>query len=411
MNNQHYGRNLFGYLWHALFFSITFAFTDYNSVLPSLILKAGGSFYHIGLLTFISIGFPLFFQILFMGYITGAQHKKKFLLLGIHLRIIALAGIGYSIYRFINGRSDGFVLYIYLWLIIFSMSGALANLPYNHLAGVSFKGMGRKVYLFRKQIVTALGMVISAILVGIFLRHFDFPVNYMTLFFAASIMLFIASLGFWLLREEKVASIKPAVSVATIFKSIPLYLKESSNLLNLVIIANLSGVFIGLIPFLMGVVKNEIGISAELVGKVVFFQYMSMILSSILWRKIMHSKGFKGLLMATSGLAFILPLITLGLLSLSGEKSIYVLFFLLGAIISAYKIGMEGSLLEISSDENRIIFTGIFGALNILGSLIPLVGGFLFEVIPYTIIFLFISLLALLNFKYIRRLDCPIDHA
>jgi hypothetical protein len=409
MNPQIANRNLIGYLWHASFFSMTYAFTDYNSVLPSLILKAGGRFFHIGLMTFISIGFPLFFQILFTSFISRARFKKKFLLLGIHLRIFALAGIGFSIYNFIRGNAEGFLIQIYIWLLLFSMSGALANLPYNHLAGMSFKNHFRKVYLFRKQILTAIGMGLSAVLVGIYLKSFDYPRNYMILFFSASGMLLIASFGFWILKEPDSESSPLTFSFSDLFRQIPSYLREYPNLFYLIIIANILGIFLGFIPFLMGIVKNQMGITAGLVANVVLFQYGSMILSSFLWKNVMHSTGFKGLLKMTVFLAFLMPLVSLGLLSLHWNGGIYLLFFLLGSVISSYRISMEGALLEISTDQNRVLFTGIYGALNILGAIIPLIGGVLLDYVAYPILFLVISFLAIFSFYFLGKLECPVD--
>lgn len=410
MNSRDIHKNLFGFWWHAFFFSMTYAFTDYNTVLPSLILKSGGAFIHIGLLTFISIGFPLVFQIIFTSFISKSRSKKKFLLVGIHLRIFALAGIAFSIYNYLEGNASGFLLQVYLWMIIFTMSGAMANLSYNHLAGLSFKMEVRKKYLLYKQIFTALGMAISAIAVSFLLKSFVFPENYMYLFLAASVLLLMASGGFWILKEKKDVHNGQFVSLTHLLKNIFSILRQYPNLRYLILIANSLGVFLGFIPFIMGIVKNQFGLTFQLVGSIVLFQYASMILSTFLWKQIIHKKGYKGLLTVTIFLSGLLPLLVLLFLSLSISSGIFILFFFLGSVISAYRISMEGALLEISTDENRVLFSGILGAMNFLGALIPLIGGILFHIIPYYYLFGAIVLISLSSYTFLQKMECPAEN-
>lgn len=56
--NQH-SRNFYAFLWHATFLALTLTLTDVNTILPALIVKAGGTAMHIGLLTAIMVGTPI----------------------------------------------------------------------------------------------------------------------------------------------------------------------------------------------------------------------------------------------------------------------------------------------------------------------------------------------------------------
>ncbi len=71
-------RNAF--FWHAFFLAVTTSFTEVNTVMPALVLRAGGSAFTVGALTAIMLGLPLITQLFFAGYLSTRQRKKPQLL-------------------------------------------------------------------------------------------------------------------------------------------------------------------------------------------------------------------------------------------------------------------------------------------------------------------------------------------
>ncbi|NOX90362.1 MAG: MFS transporter [Calditrichaeota bacterium] len=402
-------RNFYAFLWHAFWFSFTFAFTDYNTVLPAMIVKAGGASWHIGVLTFITIGFPLISQLIFTPFLASRSSKKPYLLFGINLRVIALAGIGATIFIFTEGSSSLIIFLIYLWMLLFTFSGAFAGLSYTHIVGISFSGNERKLFLVKKQILGAVGMALSAYIVRLVLSQREYPSNYTLLFFMASAMLLLASLGFWILREPVQRSNTAQISVFQLTKKIPAILKENRNLLNLIIVANFVSASLILIPFLTGSLKERFTLTGSLVGNLLLFQYAGMIISNAFWNRIVRSRGFKGLLFLTILMVSAIPLFGILILAISSKPLLYLLFFFIGGGISAYKIGMEGGLLEISTNENRVLFTGVFGAMNIISSVLPLITGFVFHLLPYHTIFIVFSLITFSSIHFLKKMRCPVD--
>ena len=55
-------RNYWAFLWHAAWLALAATFTDVNTVMPGLIVQAGGSEIHVGILTGIMIGVPMITQ-------------------------------------------------------------------------------------------------------------------------------------------------------------------------------------------------------------------------------------------------------------------------------------------------------------------------------------------------------------
>ncbi len=403
-------RNFYGFLWHALWFAFTSAFTDYNTVLPALIIKAGGAMWHIGILTFLSIGIPLASQLIFTPFVSTRPRKKPYLLLGINLRIIALAGIGWTIYLFLHNPAFApFMVNVYLWMLLFTFSGAFAGLSYTHILGLSFQGDARKHLIVTKQALSSVGLALSALAVNVILRQKAYPLNYMQLFFMASGMLLIASLGFWVLKEKPLESQIQRSTVWGLLKNIPGILRENKNLTYLIVIANLLSASMILIPFITGSLKGRFELSGLLIGNLLLFQYAGMILSNWGWRKIVKRKGFKGLFRLTIFLIGFMPLAAFVILQLNVVLLLYLFFFYVGSGISAYKIAIEGGLLEISTDENRVLFTGVFGATNLISSIFPLLTGALFHLIPTAIILVGMGLLTLSALYFLNRLQCPVD--
>ena len=120
-------QNMFAFFWHALFLAFVSTFIDVNTILSSFILKIGGSSTHVGILTGISIGLPLITQLLFAGFLASRPRKKPFLILGLYLRVITLAGMGYTLSISDTVSPKWLLLLVFFWLGVFSISGAFAG--------------------------------------------------------------------------------------------------------------------------------------------------------------------------------------------------------------------------------------------------------------------------------------------
>ena len=62
--------------------------------------------------------------------------------------------------------------------------------------------------------------------------------------------------------------------------------------------------------------------------------------------------------------------------------------------------------MQISTNENRALYTGIAGAGNLLTVLFPLVAGFLIKEFDYIAVFSSVSILIFVSYFFVNRLDC-----
>ena len=86
--------NFMALLWHAGFLAFAQNFMDIDTVIPAMLIEAGGNAVHVGIMSAILLGGSSFTQIIFAPYLSNREHKKKFLLLGINARILSLLGLG-----------------------------------------------------------------------------------------------------------------------------------------------------------------------------------------------------------------------------------------------------------------------------------------------------------------------------
>ncbi|MGK9475787.1 MFS transporter [Melioribacter sp. OK-6-Me] len=396
-------RNFFSLIWHAFWLALAETFADKNTILPALILYAGGTQTDVGYLTSIMIGVPLLSQLFFAILLRDKPHKKNFLLAAIYLRVIAFAGAAYSIFLIGQISTTSFIYFLLFWMFLFSVSGAFAGISYGDIVGKSFENSIRKKFFAFKQFFTGIGILFSAFLAKYLLNGIEFPRNYQVAFFSAASFLFIASFGFWMINEKASQLI---IKKEKLLGIITREIKDSKTLRQLILISNLAGVSFVTLPFLIGYIKESIPITKLEVGNFLLIQISGMIASSLIWKKVVHRYSYKGMMRISIPLLASIPLLSLLINSI---MLFYVLFFIIGGAIGSWKIIQEGAIIEISNEENRTLYLGLFGTLNLSLIIAPLFIGTIINYIDISYIFVTSAILTLISFFIIKKIVCPID--
>ncbi len=403
-------RNYRAFLWHAVFLSITVTFTEVNSVIPAMILEVGGGEFHIGVVTAIMIGVPLIAQLNFAGFLHGKRRKKPYLLAGINLRVLSLGLIALTLISVTRLTTLQALLLIYAELLLFTTSGAFAGISYVDLVGKSFHGGVRQTFFTRKQLIASIGIFFSAIIARQVLHAFSFPYNYSLLFAAAAIVLLIATGGFWMVRETTGGE-RGHSSYIQNLKSIPSVLKIDPNLRTYLWFVNGVGFHVALIPFYVALAKKRYFLDPALAGNLLFVQIIGMVGASLLWPWIVKWGGFKRVLKIWSLLSFLLPLSALIVSTFLPLIAYIALFLFTGAAISARKVSQDAVIVELSTEENRVLYTAIIGTLNLSIAFFPIVIGTLIGFFGYVPVFIGVSVLALSARLILQRLVCPVDRS
>ncbi len=193
--------NFRAFLWHAGFLAFAQNFMDVDTVVPAMVAEAGGNSLHIGFMSAIMMGGSSFTQLLFAPMVNHFPFKKKFLLTGINLRIMSLFALSIILYVMATSHSSNALWYIFLFISVFSFSGAFTNISFVDILGKSINSEKRKAFFSAKQIVGGIIVLLTAVAAKKILSAFAYPLNFSLMFLFGGGALLIASLGFWNIKE------------------------------------------------------------------------------------------------------------------------------------------------------------------------------------------------------------------
>lgn len=402
-------RNFLAFIWHAFWLALANTFAERNTVLPGLIIFVGGSQTEVGILTAITVGVPIFSQLAFAGYLSQKVYKKNFLIIGVYLRVIAFLGTVWTLTQAEVINSFTIILLVFFWMLLFSISGAFAGVSYSDILGKSITGNTRKRFFVTRQFLSSIGVLLSAVVAREFLKGFEYPQNYIIMFSFAAAMLFIAAFGFLALKESPTKVFRSERNFLQVLKSIPSVLKADIRFRNFIILNNLIQLPLTLIPFIIVLAKDNLGISKEIIGNFLLFQIFGMILSNLVWSKVVNKKAFIGIVKVLVGIEIFLLLASLMTAEYGNIYIFYFIFIIIGSAMSAFKISSEGMFLEISTDENRALYQGISGSLNITVAFFPLVSGLLIKYLGFAPIFIGGGLLVAMSYFLTPKIKCGND--
>ena len=402
---NHSKRNFNSFVWHSVFLALTKNFVDVNTVIPTMLLRAGGTSFHLGILTAIMIGGSRFMQLIFGAFLTHKEKTKKYLLLGIYLRVAALLVLGYLLSFADKFVGKGMVGVILLLMTIFSFSGAFAAIAYNDILGKSINTKSRKKFFIIKQGLAATAVLLSALIARKILEIYDYPSNYSILFILAGILLLIGTGGFLMIKEKPT----PVDGKPNFIEKLKLFwvaLVKDKNLRNYLYMVNTTSLAFAILPFLIFLAKKNFGLTGREIGNYLLLQVIGIILASILFKFLAKGHKYKGILAVHILAGAMLPVFALWL---QHNQSWFVLIFLFsGVVLASKEIAIPGILLEISNDRNRAIYTGISGAGSLSIVVFPLIAGALISSWGFTPIFLFVSATVLTSFIFSHKIDCKL---
>lgn len=395
-------RNFYSLLWHAGFLALSRPFMDVDTVIPAMLVDAGGSAVQIGILTAIMMGGSSFTQLIFAPFISNYAYKKKFLLIGINSRILALFGMGVMLFYSASINPANVIWLIFFLISIFSLSGAFANIGYTDIFGKSVLPESRKPFFSLKQVINGVLLFISALLAKKALAIDDYPFNYGYMFFIAFGALFMASLGFWNLKE--VVPSKMKVSSPKHFLSlIKSELKSNPRLKYFLGFINTMGISVSLLPFIILYGKEVVGTESSATGWFLLFKIVGSVLTGLILFILAGKYKYRNLLYGSALFSVMMPL----LLFIPVHMPALITIFVVGGVVfTAYSISMNGVLLEISGTENRALYTGIAGAGNILPAIFPLLSGWIIKNHGFEPFFIMYSLTILTSLYFIYKLNC-----
>lgn len=394
--------NFYAFLWHGIFLALAQNFMDVDTILPAMLIESGGTAIHVGVMTAIMLGGASITQLFFAPFISNYNYKRKFLLLGINSRMMAILGLVFLL-LYSRQLSSQLVLWLIFALIaIFSVGGAFANVSYTDIFGKSVLPEQRKTFFSIRQVVIGAGVFISALFARKVLVSAEYPDNYTRMFLIGFTALSIASIGFWRLKEVVPSSLR-ITGVKHFFSFFKNELRTSPKLKYFLAYVNTQGIVMSLMPFLLLYAKQVHDGGVGQTGLFLIFKVIGTISAGLVIFLMKKRIRYRNILNMNPFLAIIPPV----LLIIFPDISTLFPFFLIGGIVySLYSISMNGVLLEVSGNENRALYTGIAGAGNILPAVFPLLGGWMIKSVGFTWFFAVFIVVVLSSLYFVYKLNC-----
>lgn len=394
--------NYHAFIWHTSFLALAMNFMDVDTVIPAMLVEAGGSGLHVGLMTAIMLGGSSFTQLIFAPFVSNYAFKKKFLLLGINARILSLLMIAVMLYFSVWIKRELIIWMLFLLITSFSLGGAFANVSYTDILGKSIIPSIRKRFFSVKQVATGAILFLSALFAKKVLTLEDFPVNYAYMFLIGFLALFIASLGFWRLKEQ-IPSRMAVRNPGHFFSLIKVELVQNRKLGYFLGFINTMGISITFLPFIMLYAKELYNTQSHETGLFLLYKVIGSVGIGLLLFVLSKKYRYRYLLYGNVLLVLSVTLILL----ITHDSPPFGLIFLTGGIIySVYTISLNGVLLEVSGTDNRTLYTGIAGAGNVLPALFPLLGGWIIERFGFQLFFALFAFSILSSLFFIYKLNC-----
>lgn len=394
--------NFYAFLWHATFLAFARNFMDVDTVIPAMLVESGGNAFHIGLMTAIMLGGSSFTQLFFAPWLSNRQFKRGFLITGINVRIFSLAGLGVLLIL-LTGEQKGYVLWlVFLFITLFSLAGAFANISYTDILGKSVMPDRRKTFFSTVQIISGVIVLAAAFLVKKVLVWRDFPYNYAYMFFIGAGLLLIASAGFWNIRETEPSHLRIS-GFKSFFGILKSELHNNKKLGYFLGFINTQGIAISFLPFVMLYAKENFQSQSSDTGIFLIFKVIGMVFVSLLVFMGARKAKYNWLLYSNVILSVAMALFVFFVSDISFLKYSFVLG---GIVYSLFTMSMNGMLLEISGNENRALYTGFAGAGNILPAIFPLAGGTVIGWLGFQWFFVLFILLTLSAAYFIFKIDC-----
>lgn len=402
LTNRLSKRNFNSLLWHAAFLALAKNFMDVDTIIPSMMIDAGGTSVHIGFLTAILLGVSKIAQFFFAPFLQNKERKKGFLLLGINSRILSLAAMG--LLFFLSGALEdrAIILLIFFFITIFAVSGSFANICFTDILGKSIHHEKRKSFFSIKQVISNVGILISAYLASRVLVTFEYPSNYSTLFFIAALSLLIASFGFWNIKEISVKGLIIS-SLQSFITEIKREFQTNKKFTHYLLMVNTLGISITLLPFLVLYAKDIFDAGNDQVGMFLLFKVIGSVMAGIVLFYGSRKIKYQSMLYFIAASSLLMPVL---LYFLPAGSLMFLLFIPGGIIFSVEQIVISGVLLEITSSHNRAFYAGLAGAGSLLPALFPILGGWLIKIMGYPFFFAIFMVIILSSFYFIYRLDC-----
>jgi len=385
---RYFRRNFAAGLIHGIFFQMSAAFGNVNTVLPAFVALLTPSTLAVGLMAAVQgIGdiVPQFFT----AYLIEGKERKKPILLGvITIRFIAWALLAWLTFRIGDSRPEIVLAVLLTFFTLFSLAGGVGTVVYADIFARAIPAERRGSFTGWRQLLGFTLAIAAGYVVKLILDEgsgLAFPSNYALIFALSALTLGIAFSGFALIREPVYPLRRKAETLGAMLRRSVVLVRANRNFRRLLLARALVMAGLALAPFYVVYARNELNVNAGMVGVYLSMQMGGAALSNLLWGWLGDRYGNKPVVAGTALAGMLAPL--LALLTPASRPELYaIVFALIGATMSGMRLGHVNFLLEMAPPEIRPTCVALQNTLLTPAALLPLVVGALIQTLSYPIL-------------------------
>jgi len=374
----------------AAFFMTAVSLAD-ASIMSVFIMKATGSVFLVGLLQMLRTAGFFIPQILSVN-ISGRKNKitiLKWTAIGRSCLIFALLA------TFLTSDLQIVTVFFFISLTLFGICDGFTVVPWLELIAKSLPPTKRSSFFGVNGFVGGLIQVLTGLFVSRILDNSDlvFPRNYGMLILIALIILMCGLPAMFFVREKHDEGEKEEKSLMTILSKIPSVMREDKTVATLVFTQLLVSFYSMATPFYSVYALSELDVRESLVGFFLSSQMLGRLAFSLIWARLCDRGSHRQIIQLTSimYLASLFLMLTFGVFPIPRELVEYgviAAFALTGAAMNGMWIGLNNYVMETAKSDRRPLLLGFLNSLNVMTSILPLLGGLMLGYLAYEVVFL-----------------------
>jgi MFS family permease len=389
--DAYWQRNMLLLILDSVFFMSAISLSDV-SILSIFVVKATGSTFLAGLLQMVRVTGFFFPQLLSINIGSEPYKKRVF----IKWTTIGRCCLSIAVLGAFFVEEIAFVtLMFFVAFSLFHFFDGFTVVPWLEFVVKSIPQRQRGSFFGLSQGFGAIGMIAGGYLVTQILNEsaLGFPQNYGMLVFIQLLLIMVGLIFLLFLQEtaDKLAEISN--SLLERLKAIPQIIRDNAIIRKLILIQVLCSCYSISTPFYSLFAITRLNAPDELVGYFLMYQMIGRLFTSYPWARL-GNKGQNKRILQSSGIMILLSLLLALLLGTFFNNIalptplFFGIFFLYGGGISGVFLGFNTYVMELADHNTRPILLGTMNALNIVTSILPVLGGIIIEFLPYELLFL-----------------------
>ena len=373
---------------HGFFLSLGIGVAEPSTILPLIIHHFSSSMPIVGLFASLLRGGAIVVQLFAAFYAQSYERVLPLLRWVFFFRFLSWFLIGVAIIT-VGEKSHTLTLWLIgVGLFFFSFSAGFGGIYFKEIIAKAFTKEQRGKTMAERQLVSAIGSLLSGIVAGYVLQNFEAPQSYAYLFMLSAFIMLPGFVAFGTIEESAKKSVrKREESFGKFLKNAIGFLIQDKRLRLQIIVSLLGYTHLFALPFVILKAKESVELSGWMVGGFITVQMFGSITGNFfIWRKFGHDyikmlKTAYFLMM----LSFIIALFA------KSAVSYALIFMLFGMGIDGFRNADMNLVIEIAPEDKRPVYVAVQSTLVSFGLFFPILGGYILEYTGYESIYLISS--------------------